>query len=139
MDIGKVIDVKNCKRGYILKGTKNHQVKIENGKPVIGHFMVFYDSLNNYDFQGAMITSSDYNGQNALMQVEHFFTENNTGEAFKVTYNNSHMVNAKLHKFHDMGEFILVGMLTEKGITFMEELISNLPSVTWEQYLKNNN
>jgi hypothetical protein len=41
MDIGKVIDIKDCKRGYILKGVANHEVKYKNEKPVIGHFMIF--------------------------------------------------------------------------------------------------
>ncbi|CAM3789866.1 hypothetical protein FLGE108171_15115 [Flavobacterium gelidilacus] len=138
MNIDKVIDIKDCKRGYVLRGITNHHVKIENGKPIKGHFMVFYDSIDGFDFQGAMITSKDYNGKNAPMQEEHFFIKNNSEEYFKVTFNNSHMVNAKLHKFYDMGEFIFVGLLTPNGVTFMEELISDLPLITWEKYLNNN-
>lgn len=138
MDIGKVIDIKDCKRGYILKGLTNHQVKIENGKPVIGHFMVFYDSLNNYDFQGAMITTKSCNGMNTPLQEEHFFKKNDSAESFKVIYDNSYMVNAKLHKFDNMGEFVFVGLLTPHGIAFMEELLSDLPLITREEYLQNN-
>jgi hypothetical protein len=41
-------------------------------KPVIGHFMIFYDDLGGYDCQGAMITSTDYNGSNVVMK-KHFF------------------------------------------------------------------
>ncbi len=136
MNIGEVIDIKDCKRGYILKGVNNHVVKKENGQIVKGHFMVFYDNLNYYDFQGAMITTTDYDGSNVAMKKEHFFEKNNNGDDFPIVFNNSHLVNAKLHKFHSMGEFIFVGLLTPEGITFMEELLDHLPLVTWEDYLR---
>jgi hypothetical protein len=138
MDIGKVIDIKDCKRGYILKGVANHEVKYKNEKPVIGHFMIFYDDLGGYDFQGAMITSTDYNGSNVVMKKEHFFEKNDIGDRFPIVFNNSHLVRAKLHKFHLMGEFIYVGLLTPEGIAFMEELIDDLPLATWEKHLQNN-
>lgn len=138
MIINEVIDIKDCQRGYILKGVENHRFKIENGKPVKGHFIVFYDNLDNHDFQGAMITTKDFNGKNTPMLEEFFFDKNDFGEPFKVIYNNSHMVNAKLHKFHDMGEFVFVGLLTPNGIKFMEKLINDLSLITWEQYLQNN-
>lgn len=138
MDIGKVIDIKDCKRGYILKGLTNHQVTIENEKPVKGHFMIFYDHLGGYDFQGAMITSTDYNGSNVVMKKEHFFEKNDNGDPFPIVFNNSHLVKAKLHKFHSMGEFIYVGLLTPEGVALMEELIDDLPLVTWEKHLQNN-
>jgi hypothetical protein len=48
------------------------------------------------------------------------------------------LVRAKLHKFHLMGEFIYVGLLTPEGIAFMEELIDDLPLATWEKHLQNN-
>lgn len=136
MNIGEVIDIKDCKRGYILKGVNNHVVKKENGQIVKGHFMVFYDNLNYYDFQGAMITTTDYDGSNVAMKKEHFFEKNNNGDYFPIVFNNSHLVNAKLHKFHSMGEFIFVGLLTPEGITFMEELLDHLPLVKWEDYLR---
>lgn len=137
MDIGKVINVKDCKREYILKGINNHQVKKENGHIVKGHFMVFYDNLDDYDFQGTMITTTNYNGSNAVMKKEHFFEENSSGDTFPIVFNNSHLVTAKLHKFHSMGEFFFVGLLTPEGITFMKDLIDDLPLIPWEEYLRN--
>lgn len=119
-----------------MKGVNNHVVKKENGHLVKGHFMVFYDNLNYYDFQGAMITTTDYNASNVAMKKEHFFEKNNNGDDFPIVFNNSHLVIAKLHKFHSMGEFIFVGLLTPEGITFMEELLDHLPLVTWEDYLR---
>lgn len=70
------------------------------------------------------------------MKKEHFFEKNNNGDVFPIVFNNSHLVTAKLYKFHSMGEFIFVGLLTHEGITFMEELIDDLPLVTWDDYLR---
>jgi hypothetical protein len=139
MVIGKVIDVKDCKRGYILKGIENHRVYKENGKTIKGHYIVFYDHLDGYDFQGAMITSKDYNNCNESLKEEHFFDKSITGEVYLVAYNNSYLVKAKLHKFHQMGDFIFVGLLTEEGVSFLEEVIDDMELVTWEQHCANNN
>jgi hypothetical protein len=139
MIIGEPITVKECKKGFILKGIENHRVYIENGKTVRAHYIVFYDHLDGLDFQGTMITSTDYNNQNIPLQEEHFFDKNTTGEAYLVTYKNSYLVNAKLHKFHQMGEFIFVGLLTDEGIAFLEEIIDDLELVTWEQHCAQNN
>lgn len=137
MHINKVIDIKDCKRGYILKGIENHRVKVVNGRVVKGHYIIFYEHIDGFDFKGAMLTSVSYNNQNASMKKEYFFNENSHGEAYPVIYNNSHLVKAKLHKFYQMGEFILVGLLTDEGISFLEEVIDNLDLVSWELFLKN--
>jgi hypothetical protein len=57
-----MIEVKDCKSGYILKGIENHKVVYVNGKTIKGHFIIFSDHLNVKDFIGAMITSTNYNG-----------------------------------------------------------------------------
>lgn len=58
------------------------------------------------------------------------------GTEWLITFNNSHLVIAKLHKFNEMGDFTKVGQLTPEGIGFMKDLIKNLPLLTWDEYLK---
>ena len=139
MIIGKPISIKECKKGFILKGVENHRVYIKNGKTVRGHYIVFYDHLDGYDFQGAMITSTDYNNQKNPLQEKHFLGKNSIGKTYLVVYKNSYLVKAKLHKFHQMCEFIFMGLLTDEGVSFLEEVIGDLELVTWEQHCANNN
>jgi hypothetical protein len=139
MVIGEIITVEECQRGYILKGVENHRGQIQNGKFERGYFIVFYDHLDGLDFQGAMITSTDYQNQNVALAKDHFYNENALGEPYLVNYKNSYLVKAKLHKFHQMGEFIFMGLLTAEGISFIEEVIDNFDLITWEQHRLNNN
>lgn len=129
-----MIEVKDCKRGFILKGLENHKVVNVNGKTVKGHFIVFYDHLNGMDFIGAMITSKEYNDINIKISESHFNEYDEFGSKCIVIYKNSFLVPAKLHKFFSMGPFELVGHLTEEGIDFVSENIDSLPIVTWEEY-----
>ena len=126
MIVNKIIPISECKRGYILKGIKNHRRR--------GHFIIFYDHIDGFDFQGAMITSKDYNNQNIALAEEHFFNKNTEGIDYSVVYKNSFLVKSKLHKFHEMGEFIFVGLLTKKGISYLENIIDHLELISWEQH-----
>ncbi|MFE3866486.1 hypothetical protein ACFX5E_00185 [Flavobacterium sp. LS2P90] len=129
-----MINIKDCKSGYILKGQENHKAKIVDGHNERGHFIIFYDYLNGYDFVGAMITTTDYNGINEPMQENYFNEVNEYGDKCTVVYSNSFLVPAKLHKFHSMGEFEFVGQLTDLGISFMVKIIGNLDIMTWDDY-----
>ena len=129
-----MIEVKNCKRGYILRGIENHKVVYVNGKKIKGHFIIFYDHLNGKDFIGAMITSTNYNGVNEQMNENHFSEFDEFGNKCTVVYKDSFLVPAKLHKFISMGPFELVGQLTEEGNDFVTENIDSLPMVTWKEY-----
>ncbi len=129
-----MIEVLDCKRGYILKGIENHKVVIVDGKIIKGHFIIFYDHLNGMDFIGAMITSTEFNDTNVKMSESHFNEYDEFGSKCIVVYKNSFLVPAKLHKIISMGPFELVGQLTEEGIDFVTENIDNLPMVTWEEY-----
>jgi hypothetical protein len=54
-----------------------------------------------------------------LFGKEHFFEKNDI-EIDSIVLIIPTLVRAKLHKFHLMGEFIYVGLLTPEGIAFME-------------------
>jgi hypothetical protein len=129
-----MIEVKDCKRGFILKGIENHKVVTVNGKKIKGHFIIFYDHLNGKDFIGAMITSSNNYAENLQMNENQFQEFDEFGNKCTVVYKESFLVPAKLHKIISMGPFELVGQLTEEGIDFVTKNIDNLPMVSWEEY-----
>lgn len=129
-----MIEIKDCKRGYILKGIENHKVVYVNGKKIKGHFIIFYEHQNGMDFIGAMITSSNYYAENLQMNENQFQEFDEFGNKCSVVYKDSFLVPAKLHKFHSMGPFELVGQLTEEGIGFVSLNIDNLPVITWQEY-----
>jgi hypothetical protein len=129
-----MVEVKDCKRGHILKGIENHKVMIINGKKTIGHFIIFYQEYYGNDFIGAMITSTEFNDTNVKMIETHFREFDELGNKCSVVYKDSFLVPAKLHKFHSMGPFELVGQLAEEGIVFVSATIDNLPVITWQEY-----
>ena len=129
-----MIEIIDCKRGYILKGIENHKTIVINGRKVFGHYIIFFDHLNGKDFIGAMITSTVFNDTNVKMSESHFNEYDEFGSKCIVVYKNSFLVPAKLHKFISMGPFELVGQLTVEGIDFVTENIDSLPMVTWEEY-----
>jgi hypothetical protein len=124
------IEIKDCKPGFILKGINNH--KVVNG--IVGHFMIFYEAIDEHDFYGAMITSKMLY-DNVCMNKEHFELKFKNGKECSVTYKNSHLVNAKLIKNEEMGPFELVGELTDKGFAFVSKVIKELEAISWDQYL----
>lgn len=132
------IEIKDCKKGYILKGESNHKVYYdENGKKIKGHFMVFLETRTETDFIGAMITSVDYKGTNIPMNEAHFLTHFSE-EATKpcnIAYKNSHLVPCKLVKINEMGPFIKVGELSDSGIEFVVQIVSDKGPYEWEEYL----
>ena len=126
-----LIEIKNCKSGYILKGEKNH--KVVDG--IKGHFMIFYKPMDDRDFEGAMITSTDYDNENVAMKQAHFQDKFESGKECKLKYNNSHLVPAKLRKYSVMGPFELVGQLTKEGLQFVDANIGKLKLEDWDEYL----
>ncbi|MHB1107949.1 MAG: hypothetical protein ACYCZ2_16460 [Lutibacter sp.] len=124
----KLIEIEDCKLGYILKGLINHKDR--------GHFIVFIKPYHFPDFIGAMITTKIFDNKNILMSENHFNKNFDDGTDCKITFDNSHLVLAKLHKYFDMGPFELCGVLSESGIKFVEENIKNLDLESWNQYLE---
>lgn len=132
------IEIKECKKGYILKGEENHKVIIDkNGKKIKGHYMVFLEPRTETDFYGIMITSTDFNERNIAMLSEHFLTHfsEQPNEEFMVTYKDSYLVPAKLVKVENMGPFIKMGEISTSGIAFIEQQVENKSAMEWEEYL----
>jgi hypothetical protein len=131
------IEIKDCKKGYILKGKKNHKVIIDNnGKKIKGHYMVFLEPRTETDFYGVMITSTDFNERNIAMLSEHFLTHfSEQNEKCIVTYKDSHLVPAILIKVENMGPFIKMGEISSSGIAFIEKQLENKSAMEWEEYL----
>ena len=127
----KIVEIENCKVGYILKGFVNHKNK--------GHYIIFIESYHFPDFIGAMISTKNFENKNLLMCENHFNKTIEDGVNCKITFNNSHLVLAKLHKFFDMGPFELCGILSEVGNKFLKDNISNLTLENWNKYLERTN
>lgn len=127
----KLIEIDDCKPGYILKGFINHKDK--------GHFIVFIKPYHFPDFIGAMISTKNFTNKNILMSENHFTKKLEDGTDCKIIFNNSHLVPAKLHKFFDMGPFELCGILSEAGVKFVSENIENFEIESWSQYLQRTN
>ena len=127
----KLIEIDECKPGYILKGFINHKDK--------GHFIIFIEPYHFPDFIGAMISTKDFANKNILMSENHFIKKFEDGTDCKIIFNNSHLVPSKLHKFFDMGPFELCGILSENGLQFVSENIKNFEIESWNQYLQRTN
>lgn len=129
-----MIEIKDCIKGYILKGERNHRPIRIGKRIVLGHYIIFYEHHNGSDFIGAMITSKNFRNVNLPMNEIHFNNSDDLGNPWKVYYKNSYLVPAKLQKMHSMGPFELVGQLTVNGVEFMNESIEQLPLMFWEEY-----
>ena len=114
--------------GNILLGENNH--------PIDGnHYIVYYKDIDRRDFEGCMISTKPHNNINKSMMPEHFEVVNaETGNDWPITYKNSYLVPAKLHKFNEMGPFTKVGQLTEEGILFITGIIAPKRLTPWEVY-----
>ncbi|MEA9414301.1 hypothetical protein [Flavobacterium sp. PL02] len=115
-------------KGDILEATYRELIK---GK----HYIVYYKGFSQDDFIGGMITHSDVNG-NFKMDANHFEIHNANGHLYKVTYDNSYLVQAKLIKPRDWGPFMKVGELSLAGIIFFENSIGELQSETFANYYR---
>ena len=124
----RLVEIENCEIGYILKGFVNHKNK--------GHYIIFIKSYHFPDFIGAMISTKNFENKNLLMSENHFNKTFEDGLDCKITFNNSHLVLAKLHKFFDMGPFELCGILSQDGIKFVKDNIKSLDLENWNQYLE---
>jgi hypothetical protein len=93
--------------------------------------VVWVDSFDGYsDFNGIMLTHTQpgLRFDNILMRDSHF--DAGLGYAFDET----HFVNQLFTKFHTWGPFHLAGRLTNDGIHFIENQLSNLAPIEFEIY-----
>jgi len=84
------------------------------------------------DFLGIMLTHSEANERfdNILMDEIHF----EPGQ--EVVFSNTHFVNQVFIKFQEWGPFNRSGRLTESGIDFIENNLTNRKPISFEEYIK---
>lgn len=126
----KLIEIDECKPGYILKGFINHKDKKD--------ILLYSLSLIIFSFIGA-ISIKDFANKNILMSENHFARKFEDGTDCKIIFNNSHLVPSKLHKFLIWVHFELCGILSENGLKFVSENIENFEIESWNQYLQRTN
>lgn len=125
------------KKGQILKAKTNYK-----GNDVF-HPVIYVQG--HPEREGAFlacIISTKPTPQNAIvknleMQEIHFKETDALGRRHKITYNNSHLVLCafvkELYKF-DIDE-APCGELSDEGIEFIEEQLSNLPIITYDHLI----
>lgn len=124
-------EIEDCKSGYILKGFLNHRKR--------GHYMVFIEKISFSDFIAVMISTKCADNKNIIMSENHFEKKFIDNEDCKITFNNSHLVPAKLYKYFNMGPFELCGILSKDGLNFVKKNIENLNLESWSSYLERTN
>lgn len=100
------------------------------------HYIIYYESINENEFLGAIITTSGNYPQNVPMLNEHFNEFDSNGNIYLITNNNSYLVPAKLIKLESWGPFTKVGSLSFQGLDFLEEVIGHLDAIVWEDAIR---
>ncbi len=103
------------------------------------HFIIFYAGKDERHFLGGMLTTSGDYEENIRMSKNHFETKDLDNNNYKIQYQNSHLVPAKLMKLESWGPFQIVGKLTKEGVGFVELHIDSLDEISWEDYLRSTN
>lgn len=116
-------------RGDILEAENRH-------KDAGLHYIIFYAGKDARHFLGGMLTTSEDYEENIPMNNTHFETKDLEQNNYKIKYQNSHLVPAKLMKLESWGPFKIVGKLTNEGVEFVEEHIEHLGPMLWEEYLE---
>lgn len=101
-------------------------------KRMLKHAAILWDESYNGtgSFSGIMITHSPPSDrfENILMNIKHF--EN--GHSFG--FENSHFVNQLFMKFEEWGPISLYGKLTQEGIEYITENLTNTDLKLYEIY-----
>lgn len=100
------------------------------------HYIIFYDGYDESEFVGSMLTSSSKYEENIEFKEFHFIKEDQDGNNFKITCNNSRFVPVKLYKPEEWGPYKLVGKLSKEGVAFVDEHIAQTAPVYWREYIK---
>jgi len=116
------------KKGDILEATYRELTKGY-------HYIIYYEGFSQSDFIGGMITHSDIN-QNVKMTIDHFEVTDFHGKPYKIGYDNTYLVLAKLVKPEVWGPYRKVGELSAEGIIFFEDHIGGLRYETFANYYK---
>ena len=110
-------------------------VEIENrNAEMLKHPAVLWEQSYNGDgdFLGIMITHTppSQRFENILMKENHF----ESGQ--EIDFNNSHFVNQLFIKFEKWNPFHFAGRLTNEGIQFIEDNLTNNQITDFETYRK---
>lgn len=94
------------------------------------HYFVFLEDHNDYLFHGIMLThSSDYG--NIEMREEHFKTHTDERIPYTFQFENTCFVDSKLIKDSALPIEGPWGELTEEGLDFIEDNLTNTEVKTW--------
>jgi hypothetical protein len=98
------------------------------------HYIIYIEGNSFKDFIGAMLTTSNING-NIPLEEQHFEKIDQNGNDYKIYYKDSHIVNVRLIKPEfDWGEYTKVGQLSENGIEFIDKILEDAPIMTFGEY-----
>jgi len=113
-------------KGEIFFGRRDSKAK---------HPIVYLQKHDQNFFVGDMLTKSNNYPNNILMEEKYFKKEDPEGKRYKLSFNNTHLVKAKLMKRKEWKPFKKVGELTDEGIAFVEYEIIDKNLGHWEEYL----
>lgn len=85
-------------------------------------------------FIGGVITHFPSVSKNIAMAEEHFCTHDEMGNKYKVCYDQSFLIKAKLLKRLDWQPFRKVGKLTEHGLNFLDAQLKDKNPQVWKDY-----
>ena len=117
-------------KGDVLKATKR---KKDEGY----HYIIYYERNSNEDFIGCMITHS-ISSQNEEMYDIHFELLDEIGNKYPVGYDKTLLVKGKFCKLENWSPFTKVGALTAAGISFVEEVVGDLPLESFSDHCDRN-
>jgi len=110
-------------------------VDLENRHPSkLKHPAVIWqdDVDDKSDFHGIMLTHSEPSERfdNIIMNEEHF----ESGKEFE--FSNTHFVNQLFVKFQTWGPFYKSGCLTESGVDFIKNSLTNSEPMGFDEYIE---
>ena len=111
-------------KGDILEGVKTV------------HPIAFLKKINEETFEGCMLTHAPPNEKydNIELKEEHFVRNKEDGTNYKVTYDKTYFVKARLLKEGRWGPFKIEGRLSENGIKYLEDKLDSIKPINWHFY-----
>lgn len=116
--------LKGINPGDIIIGLNNRNIKGRS------HYIIYLGIAANQEdlFLGAMLTHSEYGGENIELEESHFISNDEHGERFEVSYDHSFISSDLYHKKKSWAPFFKVGQLSEEGLQFvLENLDDKIP------------
>ncbi|QJW92479.1 hypothetical protein HNV11_23700 (plasmid) [Spirosoma taeanense] len=116
-------------KGDILEGTHREFAAAY-------HYIVYLGQSLDNAFVGVILTKSGSWANNVPLSENFFVREDEFGTSYKVQYKNSHFMQVKLDKPQDWGPYSKVGQITAEGVKFIEEHISGMEPISYQNYEK---